>query len=174
MVTHDQEEALSMADRIVVMNHGVIEQVGTPTEIYREPATPFVADFVGKANMLPATVSESGAIQVGDVGLKCLKVRESLKGGSRVSLFLRPEDLVVRGVDTKAGNTLSGRIEKLEFLGAFCRVSVQVDGMTGTEVLADLSYHDMTEFDLREGSTLNLAVLGDRVRIFGEDQRRVQ
>ena len=48
MVTHDQEEALTMADRIVVMNHGVIEQVGTPADIYREPATPFVADFVGE------------------------------------------------------------------------------------------------------------------------------
>jgi ABC-type Fe3+/spermidine/putrescine transport system ATPase subunit len=52
MVTHDQEEALSMADRIVVMNQGAIDQVGTPLEIYREPATPFVADFVGKVNML--------------------------------------------------------------------------------------------------------------------------
>ena len=174
MVTHDQEEALSMADRIVVMNHGVIEQIGTPSEIYREPATPFVADFVGKANMLPATVREDGAIQVGDVGLNCVRVRDSLKCGSRVSLFLRPEDFVVRGVDAKTGNTLRGRIEKLEFLGAFCRVSIQVDGMTGTELLADLSYHDMTEFGLQEGSALNLAVLSERVRIFSEDQRRVQ
>jgi iron(III) transport system ATP-binding protein len=53
MVTHDQEEALSVADRIVVMNHGLIEQVGTPMEIYREPASPFVADFVGKVNVMP-------------------------------------------------------------------------------------------------------------------------
>jgi len=57
MVTHDQEEALSVADRIVVMNHGVIEQIGTPMEIYREPASPFVADFVGKVNMVPARVN---------------------------------------------------------------------------------------------------------------------
>ena len=57
MVTHDQEEALAMADRIVVMNHGVIEQIGTPTEIYREPASLFVADFIGEANQLPARVA---------------------------------------------------------------------------------------------------------------------
>ena len=55
MVTHDQEEALAVADRIVVMNQGVIEQVGTPMQVYRDPATPFVADFVGKINVLPAS-----------------------------------------------------------------------------------------------------------------------
>ena len=174
MVTHDQEEALSMADRIVVMNHGVIEQIGTPHDVYREPATPFVADFVGKANMLPATVRADGLIQVGEVGLNCVRTRDSLRGGSQVSLFLRPEDFVVRGVDAQTANTLRGRIDKLEFLGAFCRVSIQVDGMAGTELLADLSFHDMTEFGLHEGSLLNLAVQSERVRIFSEDNRRVQ
>ena len=61
LVTHDQEEALSMADRIVVMNHGAIEQIGTPLEVYRNPATPFVADFVGKTNLLPATRADATA-----------------------------------------------------------------------------------------------------------------
>ena len=63
-VTHDQVEAMTMADRIVVMNHGVIEQVGTPLEIYREPASPFVADFVGKVNVLPARVA-AGELRFG-------------------------------------------------------------------------------------------------------------
>jgi ABC-type Fe3+/spermidine/putrescine transport system ATPase subunit len=70
MVTHDQEEALSVADRIVVMNHGVIEQVGTPMEVYREPATPFVADFVGRINVLPAH-GEDGGLRVGQQRLRC-------------------------------------------------------------------------------------------------------
>src|SRR5690349_6435110 len=70
MVTHDQEEALAIADRIVVMNHGIIEQVGTPLEIYRDPATPFVADFVGHMNFLPGKLSGAGHIQIGPVALK--------------------------------------------------------------------------------------------------------
>src|SRR5215213_1069660 len=70
MVTHDQEEALAMADRIVVMNQGVIEQEGTPSEIYREPASPFVADFVGKVNMLPARV-QAGELRFGTLSIPC-------------------------------------------------------------------------------------------------------
>ncbi len=65
MVTHDQEEALSMADRVVVMNHGVIEQIGTPLEVYEQPTTPFVADFLGKVNVLKATCMGSGRYRVG-------------------------------------------------------------------------------------------------------------
>ena len=71
MVTHDQEEALSMADRIVVMNHGVIEQIGTPLEIYRQPASPFVADFIGRVNTIPAEVAQDGTLRAGAVGLDC-------------------------------------------------------------------------------------------------------
>src|ERR671911_862058 len=70
MVTHDQEEALTMADRIVVMNQGAIEQVGTALEIYREPASPFVADFVGKVNVLAGT-AENGGLRVGTSLLQC-------------------------------------------------------------------------------------------------------
>src|SRR3546814_6135569 len=69
MVTHDQEEALSMADRIVVMNHGVIEQIGTPTEIYRAPRSLFVADFIGETNRIHSTLSAPGSFTLGDTSL---------------------------------------------------------------------------------------------------------
>ena len=69
MVTHDQEEALSMADRVVVMNHGVIEQIGTPHDVYERAATPFVADFLGKVNVLKATCIGGGRYRVGNVEL---------------------------------------------------------------------------------------------------------
>src|SRR3970282_1592195 len=71
MVTHDQEEALTMADRIVVMNHGVIEQVGTPAEIYQQPATVFVADFIGTMNFMPGEVVEKNRVRLGGVVLRC-------------------------------------------------------------------------------------------------------
>ena len=71
MVTHDQEEALSVADRVVVMNHGVIEQVGTPMDIYLRPATPFVAEFIGKANRLPAAAEGNGMVIVAGQRMYC-------------------------------------------------------------------------------------------------------
>ena len=91
MVTHDQEEALSVADRIVVMNHGLIEQVGTPMEIYREPASPFVADFVGKVNVMPVKVS-GGEMKLGALCLPC-------DGADReAKIYLRPEDVLARPI----------------------------------------------------------------------------
>src|SRR3954469_324550 len=92
MVTHDQEEALSMADRIVVMNHGVIEQVGTPLDIYRHPASPFVADFVGAMNFLDGTVSGAGRVRVGGGELEC-EATNGYPAGTAVGLCLRPEDV---------------------------------------------------------------------------------
>ena len=71
MVTHDQEEALTMADRIVVMDHGVIEQVGSPEEIYGTPTTSFVADFIGTMNFVEGTVASDGAVKLGDMTLHC-------------------------------------------------------------------------------------------------------
>ncbi|RUX10752.1 ABC transporter ATP-binding protein, partial [Mesorhizobium sp. M2A.F.Ca.ET.042.01.1.1] len=97
-VTHDQEEALSMSDRIVVMNAGSVEQIGTPEEVYERPATGFVADFLGKANMLAGTVSRSdrrttvalAAGQTVDVGSP-----RPLAQGSKVTVVVRPQKLSV-------------------------------------------------------------------------------
>ena len=121
MVTHDQEEALAMADRIVVMNHGVIEQVGTPAEIYRSPATAFVADFVGTMNFLDATVAGPERIRVGALELVCNDDR-GLHAGTAVQLGLRPEEIRVRDIEAERRRTRSTvQVGSLEFLGAFCR-----------------------------------------------------
>src|SRR5262249_16577558 len=91
MVTHDQEEALTMADRIVVMNRGRIGQIGTPLQVYREPASPFVADFIGAMNFLPGTVARPGAVRLGAVDLAC--DADGPPPGTAVTLAIRPQDI---------------------------------------------------------------------------------
>ena len=97
MVTHDQEEALSMADTVVVMNQGRIEQVGTPRQIYREPASAFVADFVGKVNVLSAVAEDAGRFRVCGVSIGAVPGAPHVAPGTRVKLYLRPEDVQVNG-----------------------------------------------------------------------------
>ena len=105
MVTHDQEEALAVADRIVVMNHGVIEQVGTPLEVYRDPGTPFVADFVGRINVLPARLAEGSRVLFADTPFHC---PHDGAPGSDVKIYLRPEDVLARPIAAGRQQRLRG------------------------------------------------------------------
>jgi iron(III) transport system ATP-binding protein len=163
MVTHDQEEALSMADRIVVMNHGVIDQVGTPLEVYREPATPFVADFVGKVNMLPATVDGPGSVRIGKRSFSGASCNGAT--GRSVRAYLRPEDIVARPIAEGDSNVLDSKIEKIEFLGSYCLVRVAADGID-EPLTVYLSLNFLSEQGLDAGSPLRLRVLAERMRIF--------
>jgi iron(III) transport system ATP-binding protein len=162
LVTHDQEEALTMADRIVVMNQGQIDQIGTPSEIYRDPRTPFVADFVGKTNLLPATC-EGDCVSVGSQRLKC-DVNGSERGKA-LSVFFRPEDVIVRGVAAATPNSAAAVVEKVEFLGAYSRLTFRMNGIE-QPLFADLSVNDMEEFHVKPGDTMRVAIPPDRVRVF--------
>jgi iron(III) transport system ATP-binding protein len=164
LVTHDQEEALSMADRIVVMKEGEIEQIGTPSEVYSRPATPFVADFVGKTNLLPATPAGDGRVQVGEQRFQC-DLNGASGEASTLRLFFRPEDVVVRGVNGSTPNSAPAVVEKVEFLGAFSRVTFRLNGIDQA-LTADLSLNDMAEFHPKPGDTLRVAVPPDRMRVF--------
>src|SRR5262249_31945508 len=93
-VTHDQEEALAMADRIAVMREGAIVQLGSGTEIYRNPATRYVADFIGEANLISCHVDANGAVQITPDG-PTLPYRAPTSGAGQVSLMLRPENISV-------------------------------------------------------------------------------
>jgi iron(III) transport system ATP-binding protein len=164
LVTHDQEEALSMADRIVVMNQGGIDQIGTPAEVYRDPHTPFVADFVGKTNLLPATRAGDNGVQVGGQRFEC-EVDGALADGSGLRVFFRPEDVQVRGVNSSTPNSADAVIEKVEFLGAYSRVTFRLSGID--QVLhADLSVNDMSWFRVKPGDTMRVAIPPERVRVF--------
>jgi iron(III) transport system ATP-binding protein len=159
MVTHDQEEALSVADRIVVMNHGVIEQVGTPMQVYRDPASAFVADFVGKANVLPA-VRLNGSVQLGQM------VLPAIGSDGAVKVYLRPEDVLARPITPGDPNVFEAQIEGIDFLGSFCHVHVGSPMLEGHKLTVYLSLNFLSEQSLQVGSALPLKLLPERLKVF--------
>lgn len=161
MVTHDQEEALTMADRIVVMNHGVIEQVGTPLEVYREPATPFVADFIGVMNLVPGIALGSGRVALGRLELAC--EADGLPAGSPVTLAIRPEEILVGG---SGGNVVETRVESLVFLGSHFRAEVSGEALQGARLRVDLPVDLVRRLDLAEGASITVVVPRERLRVY--------
>ena len=126
-VTHDQEEALSLSDRVVVMHDGRVEQIGTPLEIYNSPQTPFVASFVGTLNLLRGQIvdSQRGAIEIEGQEILAPQVAAKIKTGEPVIVALRPESISLDGV-SPTGNKLRGTIEDIHFLGSIVRVRVRM------------------------------------------------
>ncbi len=133
-VTHDQEEALSLSDRIVVLNHGSVEQIGTPTEIYHNPASEFVHTFIGKTNRLHGVVTkvEGNRMKVQtDKGfvVSALQPAKAVQEGQRVTVFIRPEKIVLSAETAPAGvNQANGQLMMTSFLGAFTECQVQAGG----------------------------------------------
>jgi len=130
-VTHDQEEALSISDRIVVMNEGRIEQIGTPTEIYNYPRTRFVASFVGTLNVLQGTVIDAatGQIVVAGQPLRTTQPLPPSDAGKLRTLAIRPEAIVLAASASAVGegrNALRATVDAVNFLGAIVRVRVQL------------------------------------------------
>jgi len=126
-VTHDQEEALSMSDRVAVMHEGVADQIGTPFEIYSRPATRFVAQFVGTLSLLDAAVLDapSGSLKIGEVPVM---LNRAIQGDSgKVSLALRPETIAL-GRRDGSDVVFPGRIIDVHFLGSVIRIRVMVAG----------------------------------------------
>ena len=185
MVTHDQEEALTMADRIVVMNHGVIEQAGAPTEIYGEPASVFVADFIGTMNFIAgevtgggevtgsgevtggAGVTGNGEVRAGGLVLAC--DTSGFPEGARVTVAIRPEDIVLdsgeAAATTDRGNVFEATVEYLEFLGSFARAEL---ASAGGRLRMDLPIAQVKRHDVREQGTVRVRVPRDAVRIYAE------
>lgn len=129
-VTHDQEEALSISDRVVVMNMGEIEQVGTPFEIYNFPKTSFVANFVGSLNTAEAEVvdPDSGSLNMGGISLKAENGIKDKKKGDKVMVAIRPERINFLS-EGKKDNVFEGRIENITFLGSVVRVQMLFGGL---------------------------------------------
>jgi len=132
-VTHDQDEALAMSDRIVVMKDGAIEQVGAPEEVYRRPASPFVASFLGSSNLIPGTVLSAAHgradVRLGEGG-SVVSVDATIAAGVRdVQLMVRPEDVVLTGAAPDHA-AIPVRITSRMFLGSHYRYGVEHAGTT--------------------------------------------
>ena len=126
-VTHDQEEAMSISDRMVVMNAGRADQIGTPAEIYNRPSTSFVASFVGTLNILKAKVTDAGQRKV-SVGGRSLQLNEQIKSpDGNLLLALRPEALSL--IPTQRQDVaVEGTVTHVNFMGSVIRIRMDVDG----------------------------------------------
>jgi spermidine/putrescine ABC transporter ATP-binding subunit len=140
-VTHDQAEALTLSDRIVVMNNGAIEQIGTPPEIYRDPRSAFVAGFVGESSILPGTLVEArdghAVVRLGPGG-QTVKARSGSKGwkpGADVAVVVRPEAV---SVAAPGEGSLHGTVADLWFAGDCYGMRVELPGGLGTSIRLDL------------------------------------
>jgi len=171
MVTHDQEEALAMADQIVVMNRGRVEQLGSAAQIYGCPATAFVADFVGEMNLFDAVVVGPDRVQVGPMTLACQGLGARSEG-QRVKLGLRPEEVRIRGVEPGAANAVSVTVELLDFLGAFWRATLQPANAGNLAIRSDFSANAMRDLGIHEGQTLTIALPPELLRVFDDGAER--
>jgi len=130
-VTHDQEEALSLSDRIVLMRHGLIRQVGTPRQVYTEPESLYAATFLGSRNIFPVRIAASDGdhVQVvigSNVTLQAAS-RGGFNAGDEAVATIRPEDIELQPADQQQTNALSGRVETVEFLGQETELGIRSD-----------------------------------------------
>jgi putative spermidine/putrescine transport system ATP-binding protein len=137
-VTHDQEEAMSLSDRIAIMNRGRIEQVGAPRDVYEQPANSFCARFLGEANLLRGVVDSvhdgHATLRTNGGALLHGRAQPGISVGNSAALFFRPERVTV-GSATDGGNALRGCVRRAAFLGSALRCTVAADG--GEEVILD-------------------------------------
>ncbi|TCT06429.1 iron(III) transport system ATP-binding protein [Tepidamorphus gemmatus] len=167
MVTHDQEEALTMADRIVVMNQGTIEQVGSPMQIYATPASTFVADFIGTMNFAPGVMAGPGRLHAYGAELACDE--DGIPTGTPVTVAIRPEDIEL---GTQHGrNVVAGEIAWIEFLGSFVRLGLHRTGTGEAGIRIDLPIARARQMALQEGTEVSFALPADRLRLYPESAR---
>jgi len=162
MVTHDQEEAQTMADRIVVLNDGRVEQVGTPEAVYAAPATPFVAEFIGVMNFAAARVAQAGRVAVGPLAVEV--DTGAFTAGSAVSCAFRPEDLVVERRPPAPGEAVA-TVAEVESLGPFVRLYLRAEGVA-EELRADLRRSGEGAAHPVAGDTVALRIPPGRARLY--------
>ncbi len=155
-VTHDQEEALSMSDTIVVMDSGVIQQIGTPTDIYNEPKNAFVADFIGESNIIEGVMRSDFWVEMAGHKFKCLD--KGFGVDEKVDVVVRPEDVDVVPVEEAM---ISGQVTSITFKGVYYEIIVEIKGFKWMI--------QSTEFQ-EVGSTIGINVEPDAIHIMKKSQ----
>ena len=166
LVTHDQEEALELSDQIVVMDKGRVHQVGTPREVYDDPASSFVASFVGTANVLKAEVKQGRA----SVGALSLAVPADVPEGSNVQAIVRPHDVRVAPAQRGTGDEPSvhrsvGRVRRIARLGSYVKLDLGIP--SGEVVAVHLPRREFEQMGLAVGDPVLVDL--DNARVFVED-----
>jgi len=167
-VTHDQEEALTMSDRIAVMHRGRIEQLGGPDELYDRPESPFVADFIGTTNLLTGTVetvSADVAVIRLESGDRCLAAGDGRQAGESIQLSVRPESIELGASNGSNGaDHIAAEVEQVAYLGAAVQYQVRTAGGLGLSVLAAKTGSRFSSGDsvVLAWAPTDALVLGDR------------
>jgi spermidine/putrescine transport system ATP-binding protein len=165
-VTHDQEEALTMSDRLAVMNHGRIAQLGTPAEVYNEPSDAYVADFLGVSNLMDAQVEPGGTargccrLRLGDFALEAQSGQLDATG--TVKLAIRPERIHLHSYDDSGANRVPGMVERLVFLGSTTHVYVRL--ATGSALQA-LVRNDGSSLPYGQGTAVSVGLPAEALRV---------
>ncbi len=169
-VTHDQEEALTMSDRMAVMNHGHVEQEGSPREVYEEPRTSFVAGFLGVSNLLDAEAGPDGdacALKIGERTFRAEQGATETRGA--VKAMIRPERIELEPHDAPGDNRLPGLVERAVFLGGSHEVHLRIVG--GELLKATVSNNGRPlPFALDEGSSVTLHLPASGLRVLEPSQ----
>ncbi len=163
-ITHDQEEALELGDRIAVLNAGRLEQIGTPYEVYNKPETEHVATFLGKANLLPGVIKD-GKFTAGDISLE-MDDEVNFKEGQAVTLVFRPEDVFLRvaaNLTQHYQELADGVVEEVSFIGAFERVGVKTDVPESGQITVIRPKTETAAFPLSVGHRVTVGLVRFRV-----------
>ena len=179
-VTHDQTEAMTLGDRIVVMRDGMVQQIGTPQEVYDSPANVFVAGFIGvpQMNFYDARLVRDGeayAVELDGISVpvsaeKCARLAERGVEGQDITLGVRPENIELAEAGDKSA--LTGSVEASEMMGSAVHLHVSVDGKDSIIILQNVEEDGRRPSDIQVGSALSFAFSGSSVHLFGRERAR--
>jgi spermidine/putrescine transport system ATP-binding protein len=163
-VTHDQEEALTMSDRLAVMSNGKVEQVGSPVEVYEDPSTAYVADFLGVSNLMSAHGEGGGRVRLGDFQL--MAARGDLDARGQIRVVVRPERIHLEDLGTSGDNRIPGMVERVLYVGSTLQVLVH---LAHGETLQAWMQNRGGDPPWQQGAAVSVYLPADAIRVLADE-----